>query len=83
MPSGNRETERKGNPPVNTGPSPNSDEHANNTVEEIIDAEVNEISSTITLRMTGQRRRVPRSGPISLKRPIRRLQRLKRQKTCL
>ncbi|KRX24442.1 hypothetical protein T07_7740 [Trichinella nelsoni] len=34
MPSGKRETERKGNPPVNTSPSPNSDEHANNTVVE-------------------------------------------------
>ncbi|KRX27322.1 hypothetical protein T07_10712 [Trichinella nelsoni] len=35
MQSGKRETERKGNPPVNTGPSPNSDEHANNKVEEV------------------------------------------------
>ncbi|KRY40829.1 hypothetical protein T01_15234 [Trichinella spiralis] len=35
MPSGKRETERKGNAPVNTGPSPNSDGRANNTVEEV------------------------------------------------
>ncbi|KRX36867.1 hypothetical protein T05_5678 [Trichinella murrelli] len=83
MPSGNRETERKGNPPVNTGPSPNSDEHANNTVEEVNEPSRGSSSNTITLRMTGQRRRVPRSGPISMKRPIRRLNRLKRQKTCL
>ncbi|KRY10236.1 hypothetical protein T12_10515 [Trichinella patagoniensis] len=34
MPSGKRETERKGNTPVNTGPSPNSDGRANNLVEE-------------------------------------------------
>ncbi|KRY42295.1 hypothetical protein T01_8566 [Trichinella spiralis] len=34
MPSGKRETERKGNAPVNTGPSPNSDGRANNPVEE-------------------------------------------------
>ncbi|KRZ98149.1 hypothetical protein T08_10208 [Trichinella sp. T8] len=34
MPSGNRETERKGNAPVNTGPSPNSDGRVNNPVEE-------------------------------------------------
>ncbi|KRY41707.1 hypothetical protein T01_7204 [Trichinella spiralis] len=34
MPSGKRETERKGNAPVNTGPSPNSDGHADNRVEE-------------------------------------------------
>ncbi|KRX13149.1 hypothetical protein T07_10578 [Trichinella nelsoni] len=34
MPSGKRETERKGNAPVNTGLSPNSDGRANNTVEE-------------------------------------------------
>ncbi|KRY38708.1 hypothetical protein T01_2600 [Trichinella spiralis] len=34
MPSGKRETERKGNAPVNTGPSPNSDGRANNMVEE-------------------------------------------------
>ncbi|KRZ69645.1 hypothetical protein T10_5748 [Trichinella papuae] len=34
MPSGKRETERKGNAPVNTGPSPNSDGRANNLVEE-------------------------------------------------
>ncbi|KRY29747.1 hypothetical protein T01_1340 [Trichinella spiralis] len=31
MPSGEREPERKGNPPVNTGPSLNSDKRANNT----------------------------------------------------
>ncbi|XP_003376643.1 hypothetical protein Tsp_00881 [Trichinella spiralis] len=30
-----RESERKGNPPVNTGPSQNSDNRANNTVEEV------------------------------------------------
>ncbi|KRY32968.1 hypothetical protein T01_6755 [Trichinella spiralis] len=35
MPSGKRELERVGNPPVSTGPSPNSDERANNTVEEV------------------------------------------------
>ncbi|KRY47636.1 Signal peptidase complex catalytic subunit SEC11C [Trichinella britovi] len=35
MPSGKRESERKGNPPVNTGPSPNSDERDNNTLEEV------------------------------------------------
>ncbi|KRX58151.1 hypothetical protein T09_446 [Trichinella sp. T9] len=35
MPSGKRESERKGNPPVNTDPSPNMDERANNTVEEV------------------------------------------------
>ncbi|KRY56705.1 hypothetical protein T03_11376 [Trichinella britovi] len=29
-----RETEKKGNTPVNTGPSPNSDGRANNLVEE-------------------------------------------------
>ncbi|KRY49369.1 hypothetical protein T03_14364 [Trichinella britovi] len=34
MPSGKRQTERKGNAPVNTGPSPNSDGCTNNTVEE-------------------------------------------------
>ncbi|XP_003377997.1 conserved hypothetical protein [Trichinella spiralis] len=34
MPSGKRETERKGNAPINTGPSPNSDGRANNLVEE-------------------------------------------------
>ncbi|KRY12958.1 hypothetical protein T12_10102 [Trichinella patagoniensis] len=34
MPSGKRETEKKGNTPVNTGPSPNSDGRANNLVEE-------------------------------------------------
>ncbi|KRX85543.1 hypothetical protein T06_8179 [Trichinella sp. T6] len=34
MPSRKRETERKGNTPVNTGPSPNSDGRANNLVEE-------------------------------------------------
>ncbi|KRX71783.1 hypothetical protein T06_6761 [Trichinella sp. T6] len=34
MPSGKRETERKGNTPVNTGPSPNSDGRANSLVEE-------------------------------------------------
>ncbi|KRX83645.1 RNA-directed DNA polymerase -like protein [Trichinella sp. T6] len=34
MPSGKREAERKGNPPVNTGSSPNSDGRANNTMEE-------------------------------------------------
>ncbi|KRX23257.1 hypothetical protein T07_14064 [Trichinella nelsoni] len=34
MPSGKREAERKGNPLVNTGPSPNSDGRANNTMEE-------------------------------------------------
>ncbi|KRX37052.1 Transposon Ty3-G Gag-Pol polyprotein [Trichinella murrelli] len=34
MPSGKREAERKGNPPVNTGPSPNSDGRANNTMKE-------------------------------------------------
>ncbi|KRY27213.1 hypothetical protein T01_1699 [Trichinella spiralis] len=34
MPSGKREIERKGNAPVNTGPSPNSDGRANNLVEE-------------------------------------------------
>ncbi|XP_003370723.1 putative MSP domain protein [Trichinella spiralis] len=32
MPSGKRETERKGNAPVNTGPSPNSDGRTNNTL---------------------------------------------------
>ncbi|KRY11695.1 hypothetical protein T12_8745 [Trichinella patagoniensis] len=31
---GKRETERTGNPSVNTGPSPNSDERTNNTIEE-------------------------------------------------
>ncbi|KRX80343.1 Signal peptidase complex catalytic subunit SEC11C [Trichinella sp. T6] len=35
MPSGKRESERKGNPPVNTGPSPNIDERGNNTLEEL------------------------------------------------
>ncbi|KRX37808.1 hypothetical protein T05_7745 [Trichinella murrelli] len=35
MPSGKRESERKGNRPVNTDPSPNMDERANNTVEEV------------------------------------------------
>ncbi|KRX13222.1 hypothetical protein T07_9710 [Trichinella nelsoni] len=34
VPSGKRETERKGNAPVNTGPSPNSDGRVNNPVEE-------------------------------------------------
>ncbi|KRY26278.1 hypothetical protein T01_10346, partial [Trichinella spiralis] len=34
IPSGKRETERKENAPVNTGPSPNSDGRANNLVEE-------------------------------------------------
>ncbi|KRY44917.1 hypothetical protein T03_15158 [Trichinella britovi] len=34
MPSGKRETERKGNTPVNTGPSPNSDGRTYNLVEE-------------------------------------------------
>ncbi|KRY32818.1 hypothetical protein T01_13597 [Trichinella spiralis] len=34
MPSGKRETERKGNAPVNTGLSPNSDGRANDAVEE-------------------------------------------------
>ncbi|KAL1229386.1 LIM domain-binding protein [Trichinella spiralis] len=34
MPSGKRETVRKGNAPVNTSPSPNSDGRANNPVEE-------------------------------------------------
>ncbi|KRY36179.1 hypothetical protein T01_8774 [Trichinella spiralis] len=34
MPSGKRETERKGNAPVNTGPSPNSDGRIDNTVKE-------------------------------------------------
>ncbi|XP_003382152.1 conserved hypothetical protein [Trichinella spiralis] len=34
MPSGKREIERKGNAPVNTGSSPNSDGRANNLVEE-------------------------------------------------
>ncbi|KRY47056.1 hypothetical protein T03_15918 [Trichinella britovi] len=33
MPSGKRETERKGNAPVNTSPSPNSDGDINNAVE--------------------------------------------------
>ncbi|KRX69533.1 Small ubiquitin-related modifier [Trichinella sp. T6] len=33
MPSGKRETERKVNAPVNTGPSPNSDERVNNPTE--------------------------------------------------
>ncbi|KRX30776.1 hypothetical protein T09_10174 [Trichinella sp. T9] len=33
MPSGKRETERKVNAPVNTGPSPNSDERVNNPKE--------------------------------------------------
>ncbi|KRZ59566.1 hypothetical protein T02_3543 [Trichinella nativa] len=32
---GKRESERKGNPPVNTGPSPFSDECANSAVEEV------------------------------------------------
>ncbi|XP_003374345.1 conserved hypothetical protein [Trichinella spiralis] len=32
--SGKREAERTGNPSVNTGPSPNSDERTNNTMEE-------------------------------------------------
>ncbi|KAL1240667.1 Glutamate--tRNA ligase [Trichinella spiralis] len=32
MPSGKRETERKGNAPVNTGPSSNSDGRIDNTV---------------------------------------------------
>ncbi|KRZ56675.1 hypothetical protein T02_14088 [Trichinella nativa] len=30
-----RESERKGNPPINTGQSPNSDDRANNKVEEV------------------------------------------------
>ncbi|KRZ82909.1 hypothetical protein T08_11486 [Trichinella sp. T8] len=34
MPSGKRETEKKGNTPVNTGPSPNSDGLANTQMEE-------------------------------------------------
>ncbi|KRX37026.1 hypothetical protein T05_11685 [Trichinella murrelli] len=34
IPSGKRETERKGNAPVNTGPSPNSHRRTNNLVEE-------------------------------------------------
>ncbi|KRY92914.1 hypothetical protein T4D_6453 [Trichinella pseudospiralis] len=34
MPSGKRETERKGNAPVNTDPSPNSDGRVNNPGEE-------------------------------------------------
>ncbi|KRZ61857.1 Transposon Ty3-G Gag-Pol polyprotein [Trichinella nativa] len=34
MPSGKREKEKKGNTPVNTGPSPNSDGRANTQVEE-------------------------------------------------
>ncbi|KRY23884.1 hypothetical protein T12_81 [Trichinella patagoniensis] len=34
MPSGKRDTEKKGNTPVNTGPSPNSDGRANTQVEE-------------------------------------------------
>ncbi|KRX91647.1 hypothetical protein T4E_10647 [Trichinella pseudospiralis] len=34
MPSGKRETERKGNAPVNTDPSPNSDGRINNPGEE-------------------------------------------------
>ncbi|KRY23861.1 hypothetical protein T12_16295 [Trichinella patagoniensis] len=34
MLSGKRESERKGNPPVNTGPPPFSDECANSAVEE-------------------------------------------------
>ncbi|KRX18528.1 hypothetical protein T07_13221 [Trichinella nelsoni] len=34
MPSGKRETERKGNAPVNTGPSPDCDGRTNNLVEE-------------------------------------------------
>ncbi|KRX12418.1 hypothetical protein T07_4031 [Trichinella nelsoni] len=38
MPSGKRETERKGNAPVNTGPSPNSDGRANNLVDEADEA---------------------------------------------
>ncbi|KRZ82699.1 hypothetical protein T08_16107 [Trichinella sp. T8] len=33
MPSGKRETERKVNAPVDTGPSPNSDERVNNPTE--------------------------------------------------
>ncbi|KRX81678.1 hypothetical protein T06_1774, partial [Trichinella sp. T6] len=32
---GKRESERKGNPPINTGQSPNSDDRANNKVEEV------------------------------------------------
>ncbi|KRX26184.1 hypothetical protein T07_7887 [Trichinella nelsoni] len=35
MPSRKRESERKGNPPVNTGPSPFSDECANSAVEQL------------------------------------------------
>ncbi|KRX66300.1 hypothetical protein T03_12764 [Trichinella britovi] len=35
MPSGKRETERKGNAPVSTGPSPNSDGRTYNLVEEL------------------------------------------------
>ncbi|KRY32379.1 hypothetical protein T01_7201 [Trichinella spiralis] len=34
MPSGKRETERKGNTLLNSGPSPNSDGRTNNLVEE-------------------------------------------------
>ncbi|KRX73018.1 hypothetical protein T06_10360 [Trichinella sp. T6] len=34
MSSGKREAERTGNLSVNTGPSPNSDERTNNTIEE-------------------------------------------------
>ncbi|KRX13415.1 hypothetical protein T07_285 [Trichinella nelsoni] len=34
VPSGKRETERKGNAPVNTGPSPNSNERKINAVDE-------------------------------------------------
>ncbi|KRZ06962.1 hypothetical protein T11_12359 [Trichinella zimbabwensis] len=35
MPSGKHETERKGNPPVNTGSSPFGDERANSAAEEV------------------------------------------------
>ncbi|KRZ82570.1 hypothetical protein T08_3329 [Trichinella sp. T8] len=38
MPSGKRETERQGNTPVNTGPSPNSDGRTYNLVEEADEA---------------------------------------------
>ncbi|KRX24735.1 hypothetical protein T07_8086, partial [Trichinella nelsoni] len=38
MPSGKRETERKGNTLVNTGPSPNSDGCTNTLVEEAYEA---------------------------------------------
>ncbi|KRZ69652.1 hypothetical protein T10_2316 [Trichinella papuae] len=35
MPSGKHETERKGNPPANTGSSPFGDERANSAAEEV------------------------------------------------